>query len=123
MCGNRPSEYDPQLEPKCFCLKTSDRCLKHAALHPNIDTLIELLDQQVDSLLMDDSAVFGNLDMLEQSHTTLLESRKESFNRQIMNDYADKAAKHAELERKFACMAYNESEFEKAVTERNELAG
>lgn len=75
--------------PSCFCEKKGI-CLKHNQFQPTIESVIELLEEQVQSLNRDEKSLDENLDFIGKSMNTILFSRKDTFKEQITRAYVSK---------------------------------
>ena len=77
------------LKPACFCQK-SGVCKKHTLFEPTLETMIDLLDTQVQDINADEKRLDDNLDFVARSMESVLITRKDTFKSQITKAYADK---------------------------------
>ena len=108
--------------PSCFCEKEAGvHCQKHAQFEPTVETLIELLEEQVDELNKDEKSLDENLDFLGKSMNTILLSRRDTFKEQITRAYATKEEELDSYKKRCEEMEANNKVFQKTVDERDLL--
>ena len=64
--------------PSCFCEKQGV-CQKHGKFEPTVESMIEILEEQVQALNKDETSMEQNLDFLGKSMDAILLSRRDTF--------------------------------------------
>lgn len=80
-------------------------CNHHAKTEPKIDTMLDLIEIQIDALLQDDLAINENLTMISKTSEKLTKSRKDTFKENLMGEYRDRQGEIITLEKKVAHMS------------------
>lgn len=88
---------------------------------PTIETMIELLGDQVDQLNFDEDLVSKNLDFIEKSVESAIISRKDTFKEQMTRAYADKQDQVDEWKNRCSLFETNERLFAECDKERKEM--
>lgn len=84
--------------------------------------MLDLIENQMETLLYDDMALGDNLDMISKTSDTLLTSRKDVFKDTLMETFRSKQNDINELEGKVAKLSLQEHQYEKVALERDEYA-
>lgn len=80
-------------------------CNHHATTEPKIDTMLDLIENQIDALLQDDLAINENLTMISKTSEKLTKSRQDTFKENLMGEYRDRQDEIITLEKKVAHMS------------------
>ena len=80
-------------------------CNLHAKTEPKIDTMLDLIENQIDALLQDDLAINENLTMISKTSEKLTKSRKDTFKENLIGEYRDRQDEIITLENKVAHMS------------------
>ena len=107
--------------PSCFCEKQGP-CEKHLKFQPTIESMLELLEDQVQSLNKDEKSLEENLDFIGKSMDTILLSRRDTFKEHITRAYAAKERELEQYKQKCEEMEENDQAFQKSTLGMQELA-
>ena len=58
---------DQNLAPSCFCEKKGRKCEKHTKFEPTIQTMLDLLEDQVQVLNDDEQRIANNMEFIDKS--------------------------------------------------------
>ena len=107
--------------PSCFCEKQGV-CKKHTQFEPTIESMIELLEEQVTQLNKDERSLEDNLDFIGKSMESILLSRRDTFKEQITRAYASKEEELEFYKSRCEEMEQHEVDYQKSVVDKQELA-
>jgi len=110
IAGFSPSNH--VLIPACFCVK-DDICINHTEAEPRIETMLDLIESQMETLLLDEMAMVDNLQMIQKTSDNLMTSRKDTFKDILMGEYRSRQDDINSLESKVAHMSLQEHQHEK----------
>ena len=105
VAGYSPPEK--HLVPACFCVR-NEVCNFHAEIQPNIDVMLDLIEDQMETLLKDEVAIDENLNMISKTSEILSTSRKDTFKEQLMAEYRNRQDEVNSLENKINHMSLQE---------------
>ena len=111
---------DSEFQPACFCVK-SGICKKHSVFMPTIDTMVDLLEVQINEINADEQRIGDNLDFVSRSMESVLITRKDTFKEQINRAYAKKDDELTEAKMKIADMEERDIDYHQVVEERDAL--
>lgn len=83
-------------------------CKFHSEIQPNIDTILDLIEGQMETLLQDDVAIDENLAMISRTSEILTTSRKDAFKELLMSEYRNRQNEINSLENKVNQMSLQE---------------
>lgn len=86
-----------------------------------METLIELLEDQIDSLNKDEKSIDENLDFLGKSMDAIILSRKDTFKEKISRAYEQKDREVDQLNMKIMELEGKEDSFAQTADERDQL--
>ena len=89
--------FKTKISPKSTlpsCVNETQRA-KHSKFEPTVDSILELIEEQVFSLNKDEQSLDGNLDFIGKSMQAIVLSRTDTFKEHIIRAYV---AKEEELE-------------------------
>lgn len=83
-------------------------CKFHNEIQPNIDTILDLIEGQMETLLQDDLAIDENLAMISRTSEIITTSRKDAFKELLMTEYRNRQNEINSLENKVNQMSLQE---------------
>ena len=88
---------------------------------PTIDTMVDLLEVQINEINADEQRIGDNLDFVSKSMESVLITRKDTFKEQINRAYAKKDDELTEAKMKIADMEERDIDYHQVVEERDAL--